>query len=44
MVERFGDIGNWEEVIIVVKENSVEMVLRFSKEEEVEKLGIEPKL
>jgi hypothetical protein len=44
VVERFGDIGNWEEVIIVVKENSVEMVLRFSKEEEVEKLGIEPKL
>ncbi len=44
MVERFGDIGNWEEVIIVVKENSVEMVLRFSKEEEVEELGIEPKL
>jgi hypothetical protein len=44
VVERFGDIGNWEEVIIVVKENSVEMVLRFSKEEEVEELGIEPKL
>jgi len=28
----------------VVKENNVEMVLRFSKEEEVEELGIEPKL
>jgi hypothetical protein len=43
LVESYGDIGSLGGKI-VVEESSVEIVLRFSKENGVEDLGIEPKL